>query len=134
MGRLSGPRATMTLMDSVMEENYQEWCGRGPYANIMNEWGYTHRLGTNHISERNHEASNIGYDQENQEHKDDPTHDLSNCKVRRFKMMKYSFNDDEEYITIKESEHLNHSKKSLDAYRELLRLINEGWVVTTPDE
>ncbi|GJR21370.1 hypothetical protein Tco_0969897 [Tanacetum coccineum] len=52
----------------------------------------------------------------------------------RFEMMKYSFNDDEDYITIKESEHLNHSKDSLDAYRELLRLIDEGWVVTTPDE
>ncbi|GJT06242.1 hypothetical protein Tco_0840704 [Tanacetum coccineum] len=43
-----------------------------------------------------------------------------------FKMMKYSFDDDEEYITIKESEYLNHSKDSLDAYRELLRLIDEG--------
>ncbi|GJR95395.1 hypothetical protein Tco_0267569 [Tanacetum coccineum] len=52
----------------------------------------------------------------------------------RFEMMKYSFNDDEEYITIKESEYLKHSKDSLDAYQELLRLIDEGWVVTTPDE
>ncbi|GJZ00983.1 hypothetical protein Tco_0518944 [Tanacetum coccineum] len=52
----------------------------------------------------------------------------------RFEMMKYSFNDDEEYITIKESEYLNHLKDSLDAYQELLRLINEGWVVTTPEE
>ncbi|GJR41936.1 hypothetical protein Tco_1310039 [Tanacetum coccineum] len=104
---------------------------RGPYANIMNEWGNNHHLSTNLISEINQEASNVGCDQE---HKDDPTPDPSNCKVRRFKMMKYSFNDDEEYITIKESKHLNHSKKSLDAYRELLRLIDEGWVVTTSDE
>ncbi|GJX87766.1 hypothetical protein Tco_0339780 [Tanacetum coccineum] len=64
----------------------------------------------------------------------DPIPEPSNCKVRRFEMMKYSFNDDEEYITIKESEYLNHSKDSLDAYRELLRLINEGWVVTTSEE
>ncbi|GJV94591.1 hypothetical protein Tco_1546168 [Tanacetum coccineum] len=34
----------------------------------------------------------------------------------------------------KESEYLNHSKDSLDTYRELLRLINEGWVVATPNE
>ncbi|GKA71458.1 hypothetical protein Tco_0777597, partial [Tanacetum coccineum] len=47
----------------------------------------------------------------------------------RFKMMKYSFNVDEEYIAIKESEYLNHSKDSLDAYRELLRIIDEGWVM-----
>ncbi|GKB68222.1 hypothetical protein Tco_0929634 [Tanacetum coccineum] len=45
--------------------------------------------------------------------------------IRRFEMMKYSFNDDEEYITIKESEYLNHSKDSLDAYQELLRLIDD---------
>ncbi|GJT08868.1 hypothetical protein Tco_0843330 [Tanacetum coccineum] len=42
-------------------------------------------------------------------------------------MMKYSFNADEEYIAIKESEYLNHSKDNLDAYRELLGIINEGW-------
>ncbi|GKA69651.1 hypothetical protein Tco_0775715 [Tanacetum coccineum] len=44
------------------------------------------------------------------------------------------FDDDEEYITIKEFEYLKHSKDSLDAYRELLRLIDHGWVVTTPGE
>ncbi|GKB92139.1 hypothetical protein Tco_0964411 [Tanacetum coccineum] len=71
---------------------------------------------------------------ENQGHKGDPIPEPSNYKVRRFKMMKYSFDDDEEYITIKESEYINHSKDSLDAYRELLRLINEGWVVTTPED
>ncbi|GJQ91880.1 hypothetical protein Tco_0003019 [Tanacetum coccineum] len=84
--------------------------------------------------ERDHEASNIGCNQEDQGHKVDPIPKPSNCKVRRFKMMKYSFNDGKEYITKKESEHLTHSKKSLDAYRELLRLTHEGWVVTTPDE
>ncbi|GKC18144.1 hypothetical protein Tco_1014926 [Tanacetum coccineum] len=85
----------------------------------------------------NYEASNDGDTQENQgheEHKGNPNPEQSNCKIRRFEMMKYSFNDDEECITIKDSEHLNHSKDSLDAYRELLRLIDEGWVVTTPDE
>nr|GEU52406.1 hypothetical protein [Tanacetum cinerariifolium] len=65
---------------------------------------------------------------------DDPTLEPLVCKIRRFKMMKYSFNGYKEFITIKESEYLNHSKDSLDAYEELLRLIDEGWVVTTPDE
>ncbi|GKF25970.1 hypothetical protein Tco_0081864 [Tanacetum coccineum] len=40
-------------------------------------------------------------------------------------MMKYSFNAEKEYIAIKESEYLNHSKENLDAYRELLGIINE---------
>ncbi|GJY82484.1 hypothetical protein Tco_0495860 [Tanacetum coccineum] len=68
----------------------------GPYANIKTEW-----------------ANN-------------PYLDIKRTFGRRFEMMKYSFNDDEWYITIKESEHLKHSKDRLDAYRELLRLINEG--------
>ncbi|GJR81952.1 hypothetical protein Tco_0152737 [Tanacetum coccineum] len=74
------------------------------------------------------------YNQEDQGHKDDPIPEPSNCKVRRFEMMKYSFDDDEEYITIKESEYIKHSKDSLDAYQELLRLIDDGWVMTTPEE
>nr|GEY89505.1 hypothetical protein [Tanacetum cinerariifolium] len=68
-----------------------------------------------------------------QERWDDPTLEPSVCKIKRFKMMKYSFNADEEYIAIKESEYLNHSKDNLDTYRELLH-IDEGWVVATPDE
>ncbi|GKA71343.1 hypothetical protein Tco_0777482 [Tanacetum coccineum] len=82
-------------------------------------------------------GSNVGSTRENQgydEHMGNETPEQSVCKIRRFEMMKYSFSDNEEYITIKESDHLNHSKKGLDAYRELLRLTNEGWVVTTPDE
>ncbi|GJR57941.1 hypothetical protein Tco_1500103 [Tanacetum coccineum] len=111
--------------------------GRGPYANMKTKKTRDPYLDVNRIFGRNYEASNIDDTQENQrhkEHKDNLTPESSNYKIRRFKMMKYSFNDDEEYITIKESEYLNHSKDSLDAYRELLRLIDEGWVVTTPDE
>ncbi|GKD36298.1 hypothetical protein Tco_1251807, partial [Tanacetum coccineum] len=107
---------------------------RGPYANIKTEWSNNPHLDTNHIFERDHEASNVGCNQEYHRHKDDQILEPSNCKVRRFEMMKYSFNADEEYIAIKESEHLNHSKKRLDVYQELLRLTNEGWVVTTPNE
>ncbi|GJT17567.1 hypothetical protein Tco_0876273 [Tanacetum coccineum] len=106
----------------------------GSYANIKTEWTNNPYLDINHTLGRDYEATNTGCTQENKEHKGDPILEPSNYKVRRFEMMKYSFNDDEEYITIKESQYLNHSKDSLDAYRELLRLINEGWVVTTPEE
>ncbi|GJR29774.1 hypothetical protein Tco_1106006 [Tanacetum coccineum] len=108
---------------------------RGPYAKMKIEWASNLYLDVNHVFGRDYEASNVGDTQENQGHelqKGNPNLEPSNCKVRRFKMMKYSFDDDEEYITIKEYEYLNHSKDSLDAYRELLRLINEGWVMTTP--
>nr|GFA15783.1 hypothetical protein [Tanacetum cinerariifolium] len=70
-----------------------------------------------------------------QDHKwDDPTLKLSVCKIKRFEMIKYSFNTDKEYDSIKESEYLNHSKDSLDTYLGLLRIIDEGWVLTTPDD
>ncbi|GKB16320.1 hypothetical protein Tco_0850243, partial [Tanacetum coccineum] len=111
--------------------------GQGPYANMKTKWTHDPYLDTNQIFSGNYRASNVGDAQENQghdKHMDEPTPEQSVCKIKRFKMMKYSFNDDEEYITIKESKHLNHSKHSLDAYQELLRLTNKGWVVTTPDE
>ncbi|GKE66459.1 hypothetical protein Tco_1520620 [Tanacetum coccineum] len=89
--------------------------GRGPYANMKTEWASDHYLDVNRIFGRVYEVSNIGDTQENQgheEHKGNPNLEPSNCKIRRFKMMKYSFDDDEEYITIKESDYLNHSKDS----------------------
>ncbi|GJV67998.1 hypothetical protein Tco_1483507 [Tanacetum coccineum] len=107
--------------------------GWGPYANMKTEWPSYPYLYDNCIFGREYEAINVGCTQENQGHMGDPIPEPSNCKVRRFEMMKYSFDDDEEYIIIKESEYLNYLKDSLDAYRELLRLINEGWVVTTPE-
>ncbi|GJS58381.1 hypothetical protein Tco_0653165 [Tanacetum coccineum] len=108
--------------------------GRGPYANIKTEWESNPYLDINPTFGRDYEGNNIGCTQENQGHMGNPIPEPSNYKVRRFEMMKYSFDDDKEYITIKESEYLKHLKDSLDAYRELLHLINEEWVVTTPDK
>ncbi|GJV47540.1 hypothetical protein Tco_1437752 [Tanacetum coccineum] len=87
--------------------------GRGPYANMKTEWVSNPYLGTNRIFGRDYEASNVSCTQENQN--DNRIPEPSNYKVRRFEMMKYSFNDEEEYITIKESEYLNHLKDSFDA-------------------
>ncbi|GKB62605.1 hypothetical protein Tco_0918791 [Tanacetum coccineum] len=106
--------------------------GQRPYANIKTKWGNNPHLDTNRIFGRNYEASNVSGTQGHNDDKDDPTPELPAYKIRRFDMMNYSFHDGKEYISIKESEHLNHSKPSLDAYRELLRLIEEGWVVTSP--
>ncbi|GKD15315.1 hypothetical protein Tco_1199722 [Tanacetum coccineum] len=97
--------------------------GQGPYANFKTKKTYDPNLDVNCIFGRNYEASNAGDTQDNQGHeerRDNPTHEPSVYKVRRFEMMKYSFNADEEYIAIKEIKYLNHSKYNLDAYRELL--------------
>ncbi|GJU97413.1 hypothetical protein Tco_1326684 [Tanacetum coccineum] len=105
-----------------------------PYANNKTEKAHDPYLEVNNIFGRNYDTSNAQDNQGHEERKDDPTLEPSVCKIRRFEMMKYSFNVDEEYIAIKESEYINHSKDNLDAYRELLRIINEGWVMATPDE
>nr|GEX20371.1 RNA-directed DNA polymerase homolog [Tanacetum cinerariifolium] len=102
--------------------------GHEPYANIKTKWAHNPYLEVNNIFGRNYDISDAQDNQRNEERRDDPTLEPSYCKIWRFEMMNYSFNDDEEYITIKESEYLNHSKDSLDAYQELLRLIDEGWI------
>ncbi|GJR93272.1 hypothetical protein Tco_0265446 [Tanacetum coccineum] len=108
--------------------------GQRPYANIKTKKAHDPYLEVNNIFGRNYDTSNAQDNQGHEERRDDPALEPSVCKIRRFEMMKYSFNADEEYIAIKESEYLNHSKNNLDAYRELLRIINEGWVMATPDE
>ncbi|GJV83382.1 hypothetical protein Tco_1523280 [Tanacetum coccineum] len=98
--------------------------GQRPYANFKTKKAHDPYLDINSIFGRNYDISNDGNTQENQGHEermDDPTLESSVCKIRRFEMMKYSFNADEEYISIKESEYLNHSKDNLDVYQELLR-------------
>nr|GEX96723.1 hypothetical protein [Tanacetum cinerariifolium] len=120
--------------DEVTPFTRSESYGHEPYANMKTKKTRDPYLDINCISCN---ASNVKETQENQgydESRDDPTLEPSVFKIRRFKMMKYSFNVDEEYIAIKESEYLNHSKDNLDAYQELLCIINEGWIVTTIDE
>ncbi|GJZ28935.1 hypothetical protein Tco_0573582 [Tanacetum coccineum] len=110
--------------------------GQRPYANFKTEKTHDPYLDINRIFDRNYDTSNAGNIQDSQKHverRDDPSHEPSVCKIKRFEMMKYAFNADKEYIAIKESKYLNHSKDNLDAYRELLRIIGKGWVVATPD-
>ncbi|GJT42771.1 hypothetical protein Tco_0951486 [Tanacetum coccineum] len=111
--------------------------GQRPYANFKTEKAHDPYLEINNIFGRNYDTSNTDNtqdNQENEERRDDPALEPSVCKIRRFEMMKYSFNADEEYIAIKESEYLNYPEDNLDAYRGLLRIIDEGWVMETPGE
>ncbi|GKB15966.1 hypothetical protein Tco_0849889 [Tanacetum coccineum] len=78
---------------------------------------------------RNYKANNACNTQDTKkEH-----HDPSICNIRRFEMIKYSFDADDEYVAIKEREHSDHSRINVDAcqsYRELFRIMDEGWLVT----
>ncbi|GJW25428.1 hypothetical protein Tco_0039239 [Tanacetum coccineum] len=103
--------------------------GQGPYANAITEKDYDPYLDINRIFGRNYGANNAGNTQDNKkEH-----HDPSICNIRRFEMMKYSFDADDEYVAIKEREHSDHSRTNVDAcqaYQELFRIMDEGWLMT----
>nr|GEU75737.1 zinc finger, CCHC-type [Tanacetum cinerariifolium] len=48
-----------------------------------------------------------------------------------FKMIKYSFRDDEEYVAVKEDEYddlTSTSKDACRAYQEIFRMMDEGWM------
>ncbi|GJT85423.1 hypothetical protein Tco_1067140 [Tanacetum coccineum] len=62
----------------------------------------------------NYGANNAGNTQDSQEYKKEH-HDSSNCNIRIFEMIKYAFDADDEYVAIKEHEHLDHSRNNIDA-------------------
>ncbi|GJT21995.1 putative ribonuclease H-like domain-containing protein [Tanacetum coccineum] len=81
-----------------------------------------HSLGK--LQPGNYGANNVGDTQGCQERKEKhnkhtksskPAHDSSICQVRRFEMIKYSFDADDEYAAIKEQECSDHSKINIDA-------------------
>ncbi|GJY68200.1 hypothetical protein Tco_0471182 [Tanacetum coccineum] len=60
-------------------------------------------------------------------------HELSVCNMRRFKMIKYSFRQDEECVAVKEDEYndlANTSDNACRAYHEIFCMMNEGWMET----
>nr|GEU95646.1 hypothetical protein [Tanacetum cinerariifolium] len=118
----------------VMPFTHSESYGHKPYANMETEKTRDLYLGINRILCNTRNIKETQEDQGYDESRDDPTLEPSVCKIRRFKMMKYSFNVDKECIAIKESEYFNHSNDNFNAYQELLRIINKGWIVTTTDE
>nr|GEW61431.1 hypothetical protein [Tanacetum cinerariifolium] len=60
-------------------------------------------------------------------------HELPVCNIRIFKMIKYSFEQDEEYVAVKEDKYDDLAKTSNDAckaYQEIFWMIDGGWMVT----
>ncbi|GJW15597.1 hypothetical protein Tco_0019730 [Tanacetum coccineum] len=60
-------------------------------------------------------------------------YELPICNIKRYMMIKYSFNDDEEYVVVKEVEYDDLTvtrKEACQAYQEIFRIMDEGWMVT----
>ncbi|GJR58768.1 hypothetical protein Tco_1500930 [Tanacetum coccineum] len=52
------------------------------------------------------------------------------CQIKRYKMIKYSFNNEEEYVAVKEDEYNDltiTSEEACQAYQEIFRMMDEGW-------
>ncbi|GJZ63604.1 hypothetical protein Tco_0620025 [Tanacetum coccineum] len=60
-------------------------------------------------------------------------HEPPVCNIRKYMIIKYSFNDDEEYVAVKEYEYddlIMTRRDACQAYQEIFRIIDEGWMVT----
>ncbi|GJX17163.1 hypothetical protein Tco_0217995 [Tanacetum coccineum] len=60
------------------------------------------------------------------------TREVLVCQIKRY-MIKYSFNDEEEYVVVKEDEYNDltiTSDEACRAYQEIFRMMDEGWMVT----
>ncbi|GJZ86965.1 hypothetical protein Tco_0658575 [Tanacetum coccineum] len=60
-------------------------------------------------------------------------HELLVCNIRKYMMIKYLFNNDEEYVAVKEDEYDDLTitrKEECRAYQEIFRIMDEGWMVT----
>ncbi|GJU94350.1 hypothetical protein Tco_1319106 [Tanacetum coccineum] len=100
--------------------------GQGSFANTKTRKDYDPYLDTNHILGGDYGSNNVSNIQDNMKE----YHNPSIYKIRRFKMMKYSFDADDEYVAIKEHEHSRTDIDACQAYRELFCIMDEGWFVT----
>ncbi|GJS81226.1 hypothetical protein Tco_0747767 [Tanacetum coccineum] len=60
-------------------------------------------------------------------------HEPPVCNIRKYMMIKYSFNDYEEYVAVKGDEYddlIMTRRDACQAYQEIFRIIDEVWMVT----
>ncbi|GKA56952.1 hypothetical protein Tco_0756024 [Tanacetum coccineum] len=56
-------------------------------------------------------------------------HEPPVCNIRKYMMIKYLFNNDEEYVAIYDDLTITR-KEACQAYQEIFRIMDEGWMVT----
>ncbi|GJR65195.1 hypothetical protein Tco_0011260 [Tanacetum coccineum] len=60
-------------------------------------------------------------------------HELPVCNIRKYMMIKYSFNNDDEYVVVKEDEYDDLTitrNEACRAYQEIFQIMDEVWMVT----
>ncbi|GJW12964.1 hypothetical protein Tco_1578791 [Tanacetum coccineum] len=107
------------LIDEDDESSKEGWRSRDDYVDA------------NHDHER--EDENEHDDGERRELFDDVTQERLVCLTKRYVMIKYSFEDDEKYVAIKEDEYndsTSTNEEACRAYQEIFRKMDEGWMIT----
>ncbi|GJS94944.1 hypothetical protein Tco_0801912 [Tanacetum coccineum] len=59
------------------------------------------------------------------------TREVPVCQIKRYKMVKYSYKDEEEYVAVKEDEFDDltiTSEEACRAYQEIFQMMDEGWM------
>ncbi|GKD90133.1 hypothetical protein Tco_1365640 [Tanacetum coccineum] len=106
-----------------------EWNENVPWDSELKDEALRNKVIMEGLIDEDDESSNN--DKEICELFDD--HELPVFTIRRFKMIKYSFRQDEEYVAVKEDEYddlTSTSKDACRAYQEIFRIMDEGWMVT----
>ncbi|GJS06476.1 hypothetical protein Tco_0363272 [Tanacetum coccineum] len=104
------------IMDGVINNN-ESCCELKRKWNIYTNYDDAYEI--NHEDNRNKELCEI--------------HEPPVCNIRIYMMIKYSFNDDEEYVAVKEDEYddlIMTRRDACQAYQEIFRIMDEGWMVT----
>ncbi|GJZ83248.1 uncharacterized mitochondrial protein-like protein [Tanacetum coccineum] len=78
------------------------------------------------ITNHDNEYKNEHGDEKRHELCDDATQEMPICTIRRFKMIKYLFGKNEEYVTVKEGEYEDLTSISEDACRAYQEIFHDG--------
>ncbi|GKE87863.1 hypothetical protein Tco_1565338, partial [Tanacetum coccineum] len=81
-----------------------------------------------------HDHDELEYENETHDERQElcKAHELLVCNMRRFKMIKYSFRQNKEYVAIKEDGYddlAGTSNDAYQAYQEIFHMMDEGWIV-----
>ncbi|GJS19007.1 hypothetical protein Tco_0413479 [Tanacetum coccineum] len=134
---------------TCMPFNYKTGCSEWPTYSELKDLALKNKASMEGLIDNNDELSHgqrkqwnlyTNYDDTyeiNHEYNNDEelceAHEPPSCNIRKFIMIKYSFNDDEEYVVVKEDEYNDLAitrKEACQAYQEIFRMMDEGWTVT----
>ncbi|GKE72736.1 hypothetical protein Tco_1534777 [Tanacetum coccineum] len=105
----------------ISDDESSNDCWKRWKSHEINYHDYNEREYENETHDEGHELCGI------------KTHDVPVCQIKRYKMIKYSFNNEEEYVAVKEDGYNDltiTSDEACRAYQEIFWMMDEGWMVT----